>query len=86
MLMVGQIVNIALPTEDMMLAMTGHGAVLRRLNLWQLMLCCLLCAVLIPWLGLTGAAIATTVSLVAGRVGFALAVRRVIPELSKPHS
>jgi O-antigen/teichoic acid export membrane protein len=85
-LMVGQIVNIALPTEDMMLAMTGHGAVLRRLNLWQLMLCCLLCAVLIPWLGLTGAAIVTTVSLVAGRVGFALAVRRVIPELSKPHS
>jgi hypothetical protein len=42
--------------------------------------------VLIPWLGLTGAAIVTTVSLVAGRVGFALGVRRVIPELSKPHS
>ena len=84
-LVVGQIVNIALPTEDMMLAMTGNGEILRRLNLWQLVVCCILSLVLIPWLGLMGAAIVTTVTLVQGRVGFALAVRRAIPELSKPN-
>jgi O-antigen/teichoic acid export membrane protein len=80
-LCIGQIVNTLLPTEDMMLAMTGHGAILRRVNLQQLWVCCILCLVLIPWLGLMGAAIVTTISLIQGRIGFSLAVRRAIPEL-----
>jgi O-antigen/teichoic acid export membrane protein len=80
-LSIGQIVNILLPTEDMILAMTGHGATLRRVNLQQLWVCCALCIVLIPWLGLMGAAIVTTISLIQGRIGFSRAVRQAIPEL-----
>jgi O-antigen/teichoic acid export membrane protein len=82
-LSLGQMVNVLLPTEDMMLAMTGHGTILRRVNVQQLVLCCILCLAFIPWLGLMGAAVVTTISLVQGRIGFALAVRRAIPELSK---
>jgi O-antigen/teichoic acid export membrane protein len=81
-LAIGQVVNILLPTQDMMLSMTGHGAILRRLNLQQLVVCCALSGVLIPFFGMLGAAIVSTVSLVQGRVSFALAVRRVLPELS----
>lgn len=80
-LSIGQIVNILLPTEDMILAMTGHGAALRRVNLQQLWVCCALCIALIPWLGLMGAAIVTTISLIQGRIGFSRAVRQTIPEL-----
>jgi O-antigen/teichoic acid export membrane protein len=80
-LLIGQIVNVLLPTEDMILAMTGHGAILRRINLHQLWVCCVLCLVLIPWVGLMGAAIVTTISLIQGRIGFARAVRRAIPQL-----
>jgi O-antigen/teichoic acid export membrane protein len=81
-LSLGQVVNVWLPTQDMMLAMTGHSRVLQRVNLQQLALACLLCATLIPWFRLTGAAIAAAVCLVQGRIGFAMAVRRVVPELS----
>jgi O-antigen/teichoic acid export membrane protein len=81
-LAIGQVVNILLPTQDMMLSMTGHGAILRRLNLQQLVVCCVLSGVLIPLFGMLGAAIVSTISLVQGRVSFALAVRRVLPELS----
>jgi O-antigen/teichoic acid export membrane protein len=81
-LVIGQVVNILLPTQDMMLSMTGHGRILRRLNLQQLMACCALSAVLIPLFGVSGAAIVSTVCLIQGRVGFALAVRRVLPQLS----
>jgi O-antigen/teichoic acid export membrane protein len=83
-LCVGQVVNILLPTEDMMLAMTGHGGILRRVNLQQLAVCCVLCLTLIPWLGLMGAAIVTSLSLIQGRVGFSLAVRRALPGLKGP--
>lgn len=83
-LAIGQIVNILLPTEDMMLAMTGHGAILRQVNLQQLVVCCILCLALIPWIGLMGAAIVTSISLIQGRVGFFLAVRRTIPGLRGP--
>jgi O-antigen/teichoic acid export membrane protein len=81
-LVIGQVVNILLPTQDMMLSMTGHGRILRRLNLQQLVACCALSAVLIPLFGVIGAAIVSTVCLIQGRVGFALAVRRVLPQLS----
>ena len=81
-LCVGQVVNAALPTQDMLLSMTGHGALLRRLNLHQLVVCCVLGAILIPLFGMMGAAVVSTVCLIQGRVSFALAVRRVLPELS----
>jgi len=81
-LSVSQVVNAMLPTQDMMLSMTGHGALLRRLNLQQLVVCCVLSAVLIPLFTMMGAAVVSTICLIQGRVSFALAVRRVLPELS----
>jgi O-antigen/teichoic acid export membrane protein len=78
----GQVVNILLPTQDMMLSMTGHGRLLRRLNLQQFLVCCALSAGLIPLFGIMGAAIVSTVWLIQGRISFALAVRRVLPQLS----
>ena len=81
-LAIGQVVNILLPTQDMMLAMTGHGGLLRRLNLWQLLANLALCAALIPPLGMLGAAAVTSLGLIQGRVSFALGVRRVLPQLS----
>jgi O-antigen/teichoic acid export membrane protein len=83
-LALGQIVNTFLPTQDMMLSMTGHGRTLRRLNIQQLLVCLVLSTVLIPGFGLMGAAILSTICLVQGRVSFALAVRRVLPELAPP--
>jgi O-antigen/teichoic acid export membrane protein len=81
-LAVGQLVNIFLPTQDMMLSMTGHGDLLRRLNLQQLVVCMVLSLGLIPPFGMMGAAIVSSICLIQGRVSFALAVRRVIPQLS----
>jgi O-antigen/teichoic acid export membrane protein len=83
-LMIGQVVNTLLPTQDMMLSMTGHGDVLQRLNLQQFLACCLLCAAVIPSFGMMGAAIVSTICMIQGRVSFALAVRRVLPGLSAP--
>ncbi len=82
-LAIGQAVNILLPTQDMMLAMTGHGGLLRRLNIQQLLACLVLCAALIPPFGMMGAAAVATLGLVQGRVSFALGVRRAIPELAR---
>lgn len=82
LLAAGQVVNTLLPTEDMMLSMTGHGSILRRLNLQQLMVCCVLCGALIPPFGMLGAAAVSTVCMIQGRISFALAVRRVLPQLS----
>jgi O-antigen/teichoic acid export membrane protein len=81
-LMVGQFVNTLLPTQDMILSMTGHGTILRRLNLQQLLACGVLCAALIPPFGMMGAAVVSSICLIQGRVSFALAVRRVLPRLS----
>jgi O-antigen/teichoic acid export membrane protein len=80
-LMAGQFVNILLPTQDMILSMTGHGGILQRLNLQQLLACCVLCAALIPPFGMMGAAVVSSICLIQGRVSFALAVRRVLPRL-----
>lgn len=83
-LALAQLVNVALPTQDMMLTMTGHGALLRRLNLWQFAACLGLGVVLVPLFGLMGAAVLSAFGLVFGRISFALAVRRVLPELRTP--
>jgi O-antigen/teichoic acid export membrane protein len=81
---VGQVVNIILPTQDMMLSMTGHGGLLRRLNLQQLVICCALSASLIPLFGMLGAAAVSSIWMIQGRISFALAVRRALPLLSAP--
>jgi O-antigen/teichoic acid export membrane protein len=83
-LALGQLVNIWLPTQDMMLAMTGYGRLLQRVNMYQLATCSVLSAILIPTLGLLGVGLVSTICLIQGRIGFALAVRRVIPQLSAP--
>jgi O-antigen/teichoic acid export membrane protein len=81
-LCLGQVVNTLLPTQDMMLAMTGHSRILQRVNLQQFAVCLVLCAALIPPFRLVGAAWLATICLTQGRIGFALAVRRVVPELA----
>ncbi|WP_332119668.1 lipopolysaccharide biosynthesis protein [Azorhizobium caulinodans] len=76
---VGQLVNCLLPCQDILLAMTGHGGVLRWLNAGQLATCCLLGAVLIPLYGMMGAAALTALFIAQGAIGTTLAARRLLP-------
>jgi O-antigen/teichoic acid export membrane protein len=76
---VGQLINCLLPTQDVMLAMTGHGRVLRWLNAGQLASCIVLCFALIPPYGMIGAAIATALFIAQGGVGTTLAVIKLMP-------
>lgn len=76
---VGQLVNCLLPCQDIMLAMTGHGGVLRWLNTAQLATCCVLGAVLIPMFGMMGAAVLTAILIAQGAIGTTLALRRLLP-------
>lgn len=76
----GQLVNGLFSCQDIMLAMTGHGGLLRWLNLAQFVVCCAAGAVLIPLYGMNGAAILTALVIVQGALGTALAVRRLMPQ------
>ncbi|MFH1554982.1 MAG: MATE family efflux transporter, partial [Pseudomonadota bacterium] len=76
---VGQLINCLLPCQDIVLAMTGHGGVLRWLNTAQLATCCLLGAVLIPLFGMTGAAVLTAIFIAQGAIGTTLVLRRLLP-------
>jgi O-antigen/teichoic acid export membrane protein len=76
---VGQLVNCLLPCQDIVLAMTGHGGVLRWLNTAQLATCCLLGAVLIPLFGMTGAAVLTAIFIAQVAIGTTLVLRRLLP-------
>jgi len=71
----GQMVNCLLACQDILLAMTGRGQVLRRLNLLQLATCVTLGAVLIPVFGMTGAALVTALSVAQGAIGTAVTAR-----------
>ncbi|WP_454918189.1 oligosaccharide flippase family protein [Xanthobacter sediminis] len=77
---VGQLINCLLPTQDVMLAMTGHGRVLRWLNGAQLASCIVLCFVLIPPYGMIGAAVATSLFIAQGGIGTTLAVLKLMPK------
>lgn len=77
---VGQLVNCLLPCQDIMLAMTGHGGVLRWLNTAQLATCCVLGAILIPLFGMLGAAILTAILIAQGAIGTTVALRRLLPQ------
>lgn len=76
----GQLVNALLPCQDIMLAMTGHGGILRWLNAAQLAVCALAGAALVPLLGMNGAAILTALVIVQGAIGTAWMVRRLMPQ------
>lgn len=69
----GQMINCLLACQDILLAMTGHGRALRRLNLLQLAACIVLGAVLIPFFGMTGAAMVTALTVAQGAIGTTLA-------------
>ena len=76
----GQLVNCLLSCQDIVLAMTGHGGLLRWLNAGQLASCCILGAILIPAFGMTGAAVLTSIVIAQGAIGTALMVRRLMPQ------
>lgn len=80
-LLVGQLVFCLLPSRDLVLAMAGQGKVLRRLSLWQLGLCVVLCLSLIPTFGAVGAALASATIWIGGAVALAAAARRRLPQL-----
>ncbi|TWA69955.1 O-antigen/teichoic acid export membrane protein [Azospirillum brasilense] len=71
-LAVGQMIHCLLACQDILLAMTGHGRTLRRLNLLQLAVCILLGAVLIPFFGMIGAAVVTALTIAQGAIGTTL--------------
>lgn len=75
----GQLVNGLLPCQDVLLAMTGHGRILRTLNLLQLASCVVFGALLIPAFGMLGAAVLSSLCIAQGAIGTTLAVRRIMP-------
>jgi O-antigen/teichoic acid export membrane protein len=77
-LALGQLVNCLLPFQDTLLAMTGHGRVLRGLNIIQLGCCVILGLLLIPSFGAMGAAIATALTLSVYLIGCQRAARRLV--------
>lgn len=76
---VGQLVNCLLPCQDIMLAMTGHGGVLRWLNAAQLAVCAVAGAILVPFFGMNGAAMLSALVIAQGAIGTAYVVRRLLP-------
>jgi len=77
----GQLVNCLLSCQDIMLAMTGHGGLLRWLNAAQLAVCILAGALLVPNFGMDGAALLTAIVIAQGAIGTSLAVRRLMPQV-----
>ncbi|MFG1262262.1 MULTISPECIES: lipopolysaccharide biosynthesis protein [Xanthobacter] len=78
-LAVGQLVYALLPCQEIVLAMAGHGGLLRWLTVAQTVVCLILCVLLIPSFGMIGAAIATAVFASQLAIGSALAVLRTMP-------
>lgn len=75
----GQLVNCLLPCQDIVLAMTGHGATLRVLNLAQFATCVILGSILLPQFGAEGAALVTAICIAQGAIGTTLMLRRLMP-------
>lgn len=80
----GQMVNVLTGPIGGMLTMSGHERVLLKLALLGLATLLLLCLVLIPTLGLTGAAIAWSANVVIRTLGSYLFARRAIPRHATP--
>lgn len=77
-LALGQMANGLFSCQDILLAMTGRGGVLRWLNLLQLAAGLVLCGVLIPAFGLPGAALAAALVVLQGALGTHWAARRYV--------
>lgn len=77
-LAVGQMINCLLPVQDVLLGMTGHGAVLRRLNIVQLAVGLALCGALIPAFGIIGAALVAALVTAQGAIGTTWAAKRLL--------
>ncbi len=75
---IGQMINCLLPVQDVLLGMTGHGAVLRRLNLLQLAVGLVLSATLIPAFGIVGAALVAGLVTAQGAIGTTLVAKRLL--------
>ena len=80
LLALGQMANALYAAQDVLLAMTGHGAALRLLNLVQLTTILVLSFLLIPRFGLLGAAVATALTTAQGGIGTAMAARMLVPQ------
>ncbi|WP_313412027.1 lipopolysaccharide biosynthesis protein, partial [Rhodospirillum rubrum] len=75
----GQVVNAVSTGQDVILAMTGHGKMLRQINLVQLGVCVVCAIVLIAPFGMMGAAIASALPLAIGATLSASAVSWILP-------
>ena len=78
-LAVGQLVNCLLPSQDLVLAMAGHGRRLQQLSIAQFLTGCVLAAILVPQFGMIGAAAVGAWTLAQGAIGTTLMVRRLMP-------
>ncbi len=76
----GQVVNAVFASQDILLAMTGHARALRRLSLLNLGILVVLSAVLIPTLGVLGAAIVTAANTAFAATVIILTARRKLPQ------
>jgi len=75
----GQFLNALFTGQDVVLAMTGHGRILQRINLMQFVVCCVIGALLIPHMQMMGAAIASAVPLAMGCTASSMAVAWLLP-------
>lgn len=75
-LAVGQILHVAAGSAGILLNMTGHGAVSARAHVLALVATIVLCAILIPPYGATGAAIAVSLGRLLADAVMTIAVRR----------
>ena len=80
-LLCGQLVFCVLPSRDVLLAMAGEGRILRRLSLWQLVSCTVLCFAAIPVWGAVGAALASATIWIGGALALAVTARRRLPQV-----
>ncbi|QTC91836.1 lipopolysaccharide biosynthesis protein [Brevundimonas goettingensis] len=80
-LLCGQLIFCLLPSRDVLLAMAGEGGILRRLSLWQLAFCTILCLAAIPPWGAVGAALASATIWIGGAVALAVTARRRLPQV-----
>lgn len=80
MMALGQLVNALFSGQDTMLAMTGHGWVLGRINLVQVSLCVAGGLTLIPLFAMPGAAVVAALPVAVGSWLTAAAVRRLLPQ------
>lgn len=80
----GQLINAVFCCQDVLLAMTGHGRLLSRLNMLQFLLGLVLMLILVPWHGAEGAAVAVAAVTAIGALGTSAAVRVMMPPVALP--